>query len=346
MESSNVPAFDSTQPPRFGRTLDVALFVTSAAWIVCAQAVAAKAARGLAMRFDLPAGEFLLASVFLLFLLAVGFSILQMIARRNTGLREVLGLPKRPTAGREWALGLAIGWGIVVLAVLPMALARTLDTKLWTQPRAFWLVLVNLTTIAVAALAEEVAFRGYAYRRLIEAMGPARATLVLSVLFGLLHTFNPEATWISVVITMLAGLLLALGWLRTHGLWLPWGLHFGWNASMGILFGLPVSGLTNFSSVVETRAIGRAWLTGGNYGPEAAIFTALVLLVAIGVLVRTTRDYAWHYTYEAIVPGGYPMDVAPPPAHAAMEQQEKAGQLVQILPTTPQSRSAGDEPKL
>ena len=41
---------------------------------------------------------------------------------------------------------------------------------------------------------------------------------------------------------MLAGVLLSIAWLRTHGLWLPWGIHFAWNASIGLLFGLPVRG--------------------------------------------------------------------------------------------------------
>ncbi len=341
-----MPAFDSTQPVRSNRTLQLALFITSVAWVGCSRALAERSARGIAARFGLGAGELLLASLFFLFLLAVGFSALQMIAHRSTSFGEVLGLPRRPTVRREWGIGAALGWGIVVLSVVPMALAGTLHVRLWTEPRAFWLVFVNLATIAVAALAEEVAFRGYPYRRLIEGIGPVGATIVVSVFFGLLHMLNPGATLVSLVVTMLAGLLLSISWLRTRGLWLAWGLHFGWNASMGILFGLPVSGNSGFSTVVETRAIGPLWLTGGDYGPEAALFTVLVLLLAIGVLVRVTRDYAWHYTYEPIVPGGYPMDVAPPAAHTAMEQEAKPASLVQILPTTPQRRSAGDEPKL
>jgi membrane protease YdiL (CAAX protease family) len=340
-----LPAFDSTPPARSNRTLQLALFITSVAWVVCSQALAGRAARGIAVRFNFGAGQFLLGAFFLLFLLATGFSILQRMGLGRTSLREVLGLPRRPTAGREWALGTAMGWGIVVFAVLPMALAGTLHVHFWTEPRAFWLALLNLEALALAALAEEVAFRGYAYRRLIEAIGPVGATIGMSILFGLVHMLNPDATWISVLITMLAGLLLSVAWLRTHGLWLAWGLHFGWNASMSVIFGLPISGITVFSTVVQTRAIGRSWLTGGSYGPEAALFTALVLLVGIGVLIRVTRDFAWDYTYTPIVPGGYPTEVAPPAAHTAMEQQAKPAQLVQILPTTPQSRSVGDEPK-
>ena len=140
---------------------------------------------------------------------------------------------------------------------------------------------------------------------------------------------------------MLAGVLFSVAWLRTHGLWLPWGMHFAWNASMGILLGLPVSGLNSFSTVVMTRAVGRHWLTGGAYGPEAAFFTVPVLLISIVILVLLTRQYAWDYTRAPLIPAGYAVDVAPPEAHSAMEQEAaaKPPSLVQIMPTTPQTRS-------
>jgi uncharacterized protein len=346
-----LPALDTTTSRRSERTLQLALFVTSVAWFLAADTVAGHAARGLSERFALDAARPLLTSVFLLFLLMVGFSILQAIAKRPSSLREVLGLPKRPTARREWQLGAALGWGLVVLAVLPMAVLGTLHVYLWMQPRAFGLILLHLVTLAVAALAEEVAFRGYPFRRLIEAVGPVAATIGLSFLFGLGHALNPGANWTSTLVTMLAGLLLSVAWLRTHGLWLGWGFHFAWNASMGILFGLPISGISDFGSIVQTRSFGQLWITGGDYGPEGASFTAIVLLIGIALLVRVTRDYAWHYTYVPIVAAGYPMEAPPPAAHVAMEQMAQqtrpaaAVSLVQILPSTPQTRSVGDEPK-
>jgi membrane protease YdiL (CAAX protease family) len=343
-----LPAFNSTHSGRSERTLQLALFVTSATWFVASDVLAGRSARGLSERFGLEAERPLLAALFLLFLLAVGFSILQAIAHRQSTLREVLGLPKRPTSRREWTLGAAVGWGCVVLAVLPMTLTGKLDVQLWIQPRAIWLLLLNLLTLGIAALAEEVAFRGYPFRRLIEAIGPVAATIGMSLLFGLGHALNPGATWTGIFVTMLAGLLFSVAWLRTHGLWLPWGLHFAWNASIGILFGLPISGIGDFASVVQTRAFGPLWLTGGNYGPEGAAFTAVVLLIGLVVLIRTTRDYAWDYTHKPIVAGGYAIEVQPPAAHIAMEQEAKstaAVSLVQILPVTPQARSVGEEPK-
>ena len=332
-------SFDSTPSARSDRRLQLALFLMAVIWFFASRALAARAAMGLSVRFDLSDERVLLSVLFLLFLLALGFIFLQSIAHNSSSLSEALGLPKRPTAAREWGIGAALGWGLVVLAVLPMLFGRALHVEFWTAPRAFWLLFLNLLTLAVSALAEEVAFRGYPYRRLIEAFGPTGATILMSLFFGLLHAFNPDATVISVLITMFAGILLSLAWLRTHGLWLPWGLHFAWNASMGVLFGLPVSGIIDFSSVVQTRAVGSSWLTGGNYGPEGAFFTLVVLAIGIVALVLVTRDYAWNYTHKPIVAAGYPMDVPPPEAHTAMEQEAKPASLVQILPTTPQSRS-------
>ena len=81
---------------------------------------------------------------------------------------------------------------------------------------------------------------------------------------------------------------------------------------MGLLFGLPVAGSTDLSSIIQSFAAGRRSITGGAFGPEAASFTLLVLLLALIPLVRLTRDFAWNYTHKPIVPAGYPMDIPPP----------------------------------
>ena len=77
----------------------------------------------------------------------------------------------------------------------------------------------------------------------------------------------------------------------------------------------------------------RGLWTVGVYGPDGALFTAIVFFVAMAVVYRVTRNYAWTYTHPLIVPAGYPMDVPPPPAHTAMEQAAVAKPtLVQIAP--------------
>ncbi|MGA2438396.1 MAG: CPBP family intramembrane glutamate endopeptidase [Acidobacteriaceae bacterium] len=329
------------------RLLEFALFVAAILWYLCAQALSASAAGVLDMRFDLGDARPLVEASLLLFLLVCGLALLRAIERRRAPLRQTLGLPRRATSREEWATGAAIGWGLAVAVVLPMALARTLNVQLWTAPRAFTLLALGLLTLAIATLAHALALYGYGFQRLIEATGPVRATMILMLLTAVRAAFTPTAygtpDGTRIMVAMLAALLLSLCWLRTHGLWLLWGLNFAWAASIAVLFGLPLGGDNSLSSIVDTRAYGPAWLTGGEYGPAAAAFLILLLLAAIPILVRATSDYAWSYTHPPLIPGGYDVTLAPPAAHVAMEQAAESAQpvnpasLVQILPSTPQN---------
>ena len=134
--------------------------------------------------------------------------------------------------------------------------------------------------------------------------------------------------------TVLAGILLALAYLRTRALWVGIGFHFAWNATMGILFGLPISGLTQFSPVIRTDTWGPIWLTGDGYGPEGGAIAILVLAGLMIVLAIVTRELKYKYAQPVIVPGGIPVDIdamARRQHEAAMGQQAAAPPaLVQI----------------
>jgi len=318
-----------------GRMRSFARFFLAATWFMVASKLAAIA--GLITRGDW--AEFLYRS-FLLVLLLVGFSLMGMLLDGQDEPFKAMGFVKRATAWREWGIGAALGWGSVVLAVLPMAVMGAMRTTFWTEPRAFYLFAINLVVLAVAALVETVAFQGYPFQRLIEAIGPTGATVATAVLFGVIHIYNTDASLISVLVTMFAGVLLSVAYLRTRALWLAWGFHLAWNLSMGVFFGLPVSGFTTFSTILQTDTVGPHWLTGGAYGPEAGLFTFLVLIVGIIVLVRVTRDYAWEYTHNPIVSAGYAVEVEPPKAHVEMEAKAAAAPvLVQIAANTSQDAS-------
>lgn len=332
----------STQPQRtLPRPMQFVLFITGLLWLVASHSVAEHSAQGIANRLNLPSMEALLSEGFCLFLLLVGFATLNWIATRAGNIREDNALPKRATALREAQLGMALGWAMVLVAVLPMVLVGDLHPQFWFAPRAWGLVLLSLATLAAGALVLEIAFRGYIYVKLIAAIGPVLATLLLSLIYAVVSSFHPNATGLSFCVTFLLGILFSLAYLRTHAVWLGWGLHFAWNAATAVLLGLPVAGLATYTSFVTTDSSGLNWLTGGAYGPEGALFTVVVLAFGMAVLYRMTRDYAWEYTHAPIVPAAYAVVVAPPAAHTAMEEAAaaKPAPLVQILGATPTSAS-------
>lgn len=327
-------------PPRPpGRLFFFALFVAALLWISFSGWISASSATGLCGRFHLPALQPILSPLFWSFLLLVGFSMLQALARQGSSPRLLLRLPQRPTAAREWTLGAVLGWGSAVAIVLPLALTRALHVQVSFAPRDLGLTLLSLVGLALLSFAEETAFRGYPYRLLTEITGPSLATVLMALWFGIFCAVQPFSTALSTLVSLVLGAVLAAGWLRTHALWLSWGFNFAFKAAAAVLFGLPVEGSTSYSYAVQSYPSGsRAW-TGGSYGLPGSWLALVVLLCALIVLVRLTRNYAWSYTHRPIAPGGYPVEVAPPAAHTAMEQAAAPPPLVQILPLAPSSQS-------
>jgi membrane protease YdiL (CAAX protease family) len=148
--------------------------------------------------------------------------------------------------------------------------------------------------VLLAAAAEEIAFRGYAFQRLVDSVGRLGAVFAVSALFGVAHIQNPSSTPLSTANTALAGVLLAVAYLKTRGLWLPLGLHWAWNFFLGPVFGLPVSGFTSVFQpyLLKAQVGGPAWLTGGQYGPEGSIILTGACIAAIVWLARTRSVFA------------------------------------------------------
>lgn len=330
-----LPFPETTTRSKAPRSLHFAVFAIGLLWLLASQVGAESAAQGIAHLIHGEALRPLLQRSFLLILLVTGYTALNWVALRNSGLRSTNALPARPTAATEWQKGAAVGWAGMLLAILPAAFAGDLHPIFWFAPRAWGLGLLALATVLVGALATEVAFRGFLFKRLITVIGPTSATVVLAAIYALVATPSANSTGFSFLVSVLSAVVLSVAYLRTHGLWLGWGLRFGWLAAMGVLFGLPVGGSTEVANVVATESLGRVWLSGGPYGPEGALVTAFVLLAGMFAVYKVTRAYAWDYTHEPIVAGGYAMVVPPPAAHAAMEGGAPPPPLVQILGAVP-----------
>ncbi|GEM_PF-1270257 len=135
------------------------------------------------------------------------------------------------------------------------------------------------------AVWEEVVYRGYPLLRF------SRVNLLASSLvFSLIHAFNPGFGLQAFLGIFIAG--LALGLVRCEwGLGPAISMHFSWNISMEHLWGYPTSGLRG-PSVFVSKLIGSDILTGGNFGPEASIIVMIefsLLFLALRFMRRWDR---------------------------------------------------------
>lgn len=141
--------------------------------------------------------------------------------------------------------------------------------------------------MAAAAVTEELIFRGVLFRIIEERTGTWLALALTSVLFGLSHLLNADATlWGAIAIAIEAGGTLAAAYAATRTLWVPIGLHFGWNFAEAGIFGTEVSGNGKTQGLLHGVTSGPAAVTGGRFGPEASLYS-----VVLGVLL--TIVFLW-----------------------------------------------------
>ncbi len=207
----------------------------------------------------------------------------------------------------DFGFGLALGAALMALIfVVEWAAGWVSVTGLYRYSyEVFWVpMLTGLLLFLGVGVQEELITRGYLLRNLAEGLNfrpiGARGALLLaylgsSAVFGLLHLGNPNATWVSTVNIMIAGLFLGLGYVLTGELAIPIGLHITWNYFQGYVFGFPVSGMQSAASLFNIQQGGPALWTGGAFGPEAGLIglAAIVLgsLLTVG-WVRWRRGRA------------------------------------------------------
>jgi membrane protease YdiL (CAAX protease family) len=253
------------------------VFLGVAVWI----AWAIVHATGVRIPFENQIAELVLRLLILAMALIAGYGCARLLE----------GLPWRSlglTLHRHWFKDLLVGSLIGILSLSVAVLIAKLGGgfQFSLSSRAVLGAVVkslggSCVLFILAALAEEATFRGYPLQTLSRAQLAWLGVFLTSVPFAGAHLLNPHTVpGFTFANTALAGIWLALAYLRTRSLWFPLGVHWSWNWALGSLYGLPVSGLTLVSHpLLRATDLGPAWLTGGDYGIEggAACTVALIL---------------------------------------------------------------------
>jgi uncharacterized protein len=227
-----------------------------------------------------------IANVILLDLLLIPLMIATWIMGR-IGRRTFAdyGLPWRRAFGRRFWQGAYFSFASFTVLLLVMRLAGVLSFgaialhgwDVWKYAAA-WAVLAFLS-----ALLEDFLYRGYLLFTLTTGIGFWPAAVVTSLLMGGIHYFNPSGHGLGPVSATMYCLVTVLALRRTGDLWMPLGIHAAWTWGEVYFYGVTDSGYRANGRLFTAGFHGNSLLTGGGFGPEASIFT-LVLLALWGVI--------------------------------------------------------------
>jgi hypothetical protein len=174
---------------------------------------------------------------------------------------------------KDLFIGLLIGAALMILPVLLLSIFGFIHWQV--NVFSFSTVASGFSIFLLAAIAEELLFRGFMFQRLIQAFGKWPAQLIVAALFLLTHINNPGMTGIVKTLAginiFIASILFGICYIKTNSLAMPLGLHFMANYMQGTVLGFGVSGGEAPSLLKPAFDQAPILLSGGDFGIEASI---------------------------------------------------------------------------
>lgn len=185
----------------------------------------------------------------------------------------------------EYFKGLLIGLILFSIIVAIIYLSDGYYFVGMKKPIDWTFILTIFMGFVIQGAQEEILCRGFMMTSIARKNSVWAAIIINSVAFGLLHLGNDGVNILGIVNIILVGVFLSVYMLRTNNILGACAIHSMWNFTQGSIYGLRISGLNPFPTVLELKPIGHDLLTGGDFGPEASLVTTLVFVIAIAVLV-------------------------------------------------------------
>jgi uncharacterized protein len=221
------------------------------------------------------------AEIWARLLVALTLLVIYWAAARFIERRAVDELRLRDTPAAVY--GFAGGFCLFLCTMLILMVAGAYHPSSFASDAA---LSAGLSLAFTAAVAEELLFRGFIFRWLEQGVGTWIAVAVSAALFGFAHAVNRGATPMSTVaIALEAGVLLSAAYVYSRTLWLPIGIHVGWNFTEGTIFGVAVSGHSATGGILSGTLNGPVWLNGGAFGVEATLPAVVVCVAAASALL-------------------------------------------------------------
>lgn len=183
---------------------------------------------------------------------------------------------------RESGMGFLVSMSLVVIIVLILYSFGYFEFIGFNPNKRVALDFV--VRFAMGAFIEELFFRLIVFRLTEELLGSWIALIIQVVFFGFAHQANENATFVtSLSLIAVGGIFYTAAFMYTRRIWLPLGIHMGWNYCQSGIFSMPNSG-TQYEGLIIAKVQGPQAITGGSFGIEAS-FIAILLCLIVGIVL-------------------------------------------------------------
>lgn len=160
----------------------------------------------------------------------------------------------------------------------------------WVSQEWNSMMLLSLSVeIALGALIEELIFRGFVFRRFINAFGQLPSQIIISLYFVLTHVNNPGLVdgnnWLAIINIFVASVVFGIITIRTQSLSMAIATHFAANWTQGVLLGFGVSGNCGYSIFLPVFNLSPDLVTGGEFGLEGSL-PGTITVISLCILLH------------------------------------------------------------
>jgi len=178
------------------------------------------------------------------------------------------------------AAPIGLGGGTLLGAAIfgvPLALLMAMNYAHFTPQYARFTLdalVLALIFVFVNVVDQELLVRSYLFQEVWRKYSSTAAVTISTIVFVALHAgvivkgLNGAIAGLDV---MLASILICLAYIRSGALWLPIGIHFGWNMIQGPVLGVAVTGSDLGGQWHAFTFAGPALWTGGAIGIEGGL---------------------------------------------------------------------------
>ncbi len=194
---------------------------------------------------------------------------------------------------KDGVTGMLLGFGsctLIFLFLLITGNVQVTSLNLHFSMPLFWWIFIFL----LVGFAEELFNRGLIMSILRRTNHVYMIVIIPSIIFGMIHLYNPHVTFLSILNIILIGIVFSFMYYKSGNLWMCIGYHITWNIFQSIVYGMPVSGLS-VNSIMTSHFPSYNLLNGGSFGIEGGILTTIFSLFTLAFTFYYYRKSDYHF---------------------------------------------------